>query len=47
MAENARRLGRPQAAHSIARTVMQHDDLSPTIITPEHEARLRKLVEAQ
>jgi len=47
MSENARRLGRPDAAMRIAQTVLRHDEVPPAIITPQDEARLRKQVEEQ
>jgi processive 1,2-diacylglycerol beta-glucosyltransferase len=47
MRSNARRLGRPGSALSIARIVVGDEELEPTIITREEEQRLRRQVEEQ
>jgi processive 1,2-diacylglycerol beta-glucosyltransferase len=43
MAENARRIGRPNAAADVARVVLR-EELPPKIITPEEGERLRRQV---
>ncbi len=47
MSANARRLGHPDAALRVAKTVLRHDELEPTIITPQEEERLRRQAEEQ
>jgi processive 1,2-diacylglycerol beta-glucosyltransferase len=47
MSENARRLGRPNAAADIARIVLESPPRKPVIITRKREKALRKRIEEQ
>jgi processive 1,2-diacylglycerol beta-glucosyltransferase len=47
MRDNARRLGRPDAAAAVARVVLEEPGLPPKIITYEEGERLRRLVREQ
>ncbi len=46
MAQNARKLGRPNAASEIARIVLEHPDRKPAIISKLREKALRKRIAA-